>query len=598
MADAERSWRNSLSIKRTQNNGPSPCEWDALLTGLEKSFIDAEREMRMAVLLGRLGRDDATAKARACEVTTLQLLSEVRTSLHVAASGDREELRYTFGGDCNRIARVRTMLDAHLWRSISQCVEKLPPEQEAIRSCQQACVSIEAILRDLGYASAMQSECAKQLVDLSTRRDKECQWLDKSSFSEEASNAGNLDMPLSARLGRRTNEGSAAEPVMRRRRSIGATFDVKDRKVVSELTGLATVSCDFSPTRGRTQSARLPADEAAGVNSVELDSFGIENMATDKVVADLRAELAEANADRVTLRAELTEVGVLRSELAACCEQYRNEEAMFLQYRSGVEEAREGLWTPRQRQKRQSEVRFEDTESEISSLKSALRERVERGKAEDEAVEEVVSDVCAEAKAAELMRLQAELSLLQAEKMAHRSSLSSPDSSMSPFCGGRHGSVLLQRQSGVNTPLTTIGPRATLALADGLHSANGLCSASERGDAEHRRAADGRSGGRNLSASGVDGLSLRSAVSERCAELLRRQDEIAQRRRSTSARLIRGHVSRRSSGSSNVSLCCSPGEASTDEQPCKHWSQSKPSFHNGEAAKLGKGGTCLMSAFG
>ncbi|CAJ1328859.1 unnamed protein product [Effrenium voratum] len=94
---------------------------------------------------------------------TLEDARDFMNSMVAATNQNRQELADIFGGDCSRIARIRTVLDA-VQLSDMNC------NDQRVRTCTEACETIEKVLEDMGLGWCLKKAKDEEKVSLVRRR--------------------------------------------------------------------------------------------------------------------------------------------------------------------------------------------------------------------------------------------------------------------------------------------------------------------------------------------------------------------------------------------------------------------------------------------
>jgi len=100
-------------------------------------------------------------KRPSAELDLLTQLELVRNSAMelLRESGDRTRLVEIFGGCCRRIGRVQAVLD-------SVQFSRMNARDQRLHTCRSACLSVEQVLLDLGFESALQTSLAREKARL------------------------------------------------------------------------------------------------------------------------------------------------------------------------------------------------------------------------------------------------------------------------------------------------------------------------------------------------------------------------------------------------------------------------------------------------
>ncbi|CAE7683148.1 Tmod2 [Symbiodinium sp. CCMP2456] len=94
---------------------------------------------------------------------TLEDARDFMTMMVTKTSDNRQQLADVFGGDCSRIARIRTVLDGVVLSDMN-C------NDQRVRTCTEACATIEKVLEDMGLGWCLKKACDEQKANLGRRR--------------------------------------------------------------------------------------------------------------------------------------------------------------------------------------------------------------------------------------------------------------------------------------------------------------------------------------------------------------------------------------------------------------------------------------------
>lgn len=94
---------------------------------------------------------------------TLEDARDFMTMMVTKTSDNRQQLADIFGGDCSRIARIRTVLDGVVLSGMN-C------NDQRVRTCTEACATIEKVLEDMGLGWCLKKACDEQKANLGRRR--------------------------------------------------------------------------------------------------------------------------------------------------------------------------------------------------------------------------------------------------------------------------------------------------------------------------------------------------------------------------------------------------------------------------------------------
>ncbi|CAE7778449.1 unnamed protein product [Symbiodinium pilosum] len=109
---------------------------------------------------------NSKVKLPMAELDYLKTLEDARdfmTMMVTKTSDNRQQLADIFGGDCSRIARIRTVLDGVVLSDMN-C------NDQRVRTCTEACATIEKVLEDMGLGWCLKKACDEQKANLGRRR--------------------------------------------------------------------------------------------------------------------------------------------------------------------------------------------------------------------------------------------------------------------------------------------------------------------------------------------------------------------------------------------------------------------------------------------
>ncbi|CAE7317926.1 unnamed protein product [Symbiodinium sp. CCMP2592] len=109
---------------------------------------------------------NSKVKLPMAELDYLKTLEDARdfmTMMVAKTSDNRQQLADIFGGDCSRIARIRTVLDGVVLSDMN-C------NDQRVRTCTEACATIEKVLEDMGLGWCLKKACDEQKANLGRRR--------------------------------------------------------------------------------------------------------------------------------------------------------------------------------------------------------------------------------------------------------------------------------------------------------------------------------------------------------------------------------------------------------------------------------------------
>jgi len=109
---------------------------------------------------------DSKVKLPMAELDYLKTLEDARdfmTTMVKKTSENRQELADIFGGDCSRIARIRTVLDEVVLSDMN-C------QDQRVRTCTEACETIEKVLEDMGLGWCLKKAQSEEKASFTKRR--------------------------------------------------------------------------------------------------------------------------------------------------------------------------------------------------------------------------------------------------------------------------------------------------------------------------------------------------------------------------------------------------------------------------------------------
>jgi len=94
---------------------------------------------------------------------TLEDARDFMTMMVTKTSENRQQLADIFGGDCSRIARIRTVLDEVVLSDMN-C------QDQRVRTCTEACETIEKVLEDMGLGWCLKKAQSEEKASFTKRR--------------------------------------------------------------------------------------------------------------------------------------------------------------------------------------------------------------------------------------------------------------------------------------------------------------------------------------------------------------------------------------------------------------------------------------------